>query len=69
MRYLSFTQLKAEKSTPWTRGHGDRPKKAGTLLNRVSVDQNTIGWLENEIDGWLAAKATQGFEADTPEAA
>src|SRR5215472_15682260 len=46
-----------------------RDVKAGTFPAPVQLGPNSIGWYEDEIDAWLAARPRRTYRAQTPEAA
>jgi prophage regulatory protein len=54
VRILRYAQLKPEKDIPWSRPHLDRLEKKEEFPRRVRLGPGTIGWLESEIDQWLA---------------
>jgi prophage regulatory protein len=56
MRLLNFDQLKPEKGVPYCRDHLRRLVDNGTFPAPVKVGEKRIGWVEREIDDWLAAK-------------
>ncbi len=56
MRYLRFPQLAAEKGIDFSRMHIYRQEKAGKFPKRVQISDNTVGWIEEEIDAWQKAK-------------
>jgi prophage regulatory protein len=37
--------------------------KAGTFPKPVNLGPNSVGWLEHEISGWLAARIAQRDQA------
>jgi prophage regulatory protein len=40
----------------WTRQHLGRLERRGEVPKRVRVGPNTVDWVAEEIDAWLAAK-------------
>jgi prophage regulatory protein len=65
-RLLRYDELK-DKGVVWTRMHLDRLEKAGRFPRRVHLSQRTVGWIEDEIDAFLAAKLAE--RNATPKAA
>jgi prophage regulatory protein len=63
MRLLRRTELKSLKGIPWSDMHLGRLEKRGEFPRRVRLGANTVGWLESEIDAFLAAKAAEREEA------
>ena len=57
MRILRFPELKPEKGIPYSRVHTDRLEKAGKFPRRVHLSDNAVGWVEDELDKWLADRA------------
>ena len=56
MRVLRYGDLK-QFGIPWTRTHLRRLQRAGRFPHHVQLGERTIGWLADEIDGWLRARA------------
>ena len=57
MRIVRFRDLSERKGITWSRTHVDREEKAGRFPQRVQLGPNSIGWVEEEIDQWLAERA------------
>jgi prophage regulatory protein len=55
-RFLRFPELRSRKGIPFSRMHVDRLEKRGDFPKRFSLGANTVGWLESEVDAWLAGK-------------
>lgn len=55
MRMLRFHELKA-KGVPWTRVHIMRLENAGKFPRRVPLAENSVVWIEEEVDAWLAGR-------------
>jgi prophage regulatory protein len=66
MKILRFPQLKAEKGIDYSRMHVDRLEKAGKFPKRVKLGENSVGWIESEIDAWLKARADARFADAVP---
>jgi prophage regulatory protein len=62
MRFLRFPQL-GERSIPYCRVLIDRLEKAGKFPKRVKLGENSVAWVEAEIDAWQSAKAAARGEA------
>ncbi|QCO05475.1 helix-turn-helix transcriptional regulator [Azospirillum argentinense] len=54
-RILRFKQLR--ERVPFSRMHIDRLEKAGKFPKRVRIGENSVGWLENEVEAWIASRA------------
>jgi len=59
MRVLRFHELKSKKGIPWTRQHVDRLIKLGRFPGKRHLGDNTVVWIENEIDDFLEAKLAE----------
>lgn len=59
MRVLQFPKLKADKGIPYSRMHVDRLEKAGQFPRRIKLGANSVAWIEEEVDAWLAEKAAE----------
>jgi prophage regulatory protein len=59
MRIVRFRELSERKGITWSRTHVDREERAGRFPQRVKIGPNSIGWVEDEIDQWLAERAQQ----------
>lgn len=55
MVFLRFSDLK-KKGIPFSRVHVARLEKAGRFPKHVPLGDNSIAWIESEIDGWIAAR-------------
>jgi prophage regulatory protein len=56
MRFLRFPELKSAKGIHYCRMHIDRLEKAGKFPKRVQIGQNSVAWLEHEVDAWIKAR-------------
>lgn len=45
--------------TSWSASSLDRREKAGEFPKRIKIGPNRIGWLEHEIDEWIAQKSEE----------
>jgi prophage regulatory protein len=54
MRLLNFGQLRTLKGITYCRTHLGRLEDAGRFPKRRQLGTNRVGWLEHEIDDWLA---------------
>lgn len=57
VRVLRFKEVK--ERVGYSRMHVDRLEKAGKFPGRIELGPNSVGWVESEIDEWLAAKIRQ----------
>jgi prophage regulatory protein len=55
MNYLRFADLK-DHGVFWSRPHVDRLEKANKFPRRVKLGENTVAWIEEEIEAMQAAK-------------
>lgn len=55
-RLLSFFDLSEKRGIDFSRRHLQRLEDANRFPQRVALGVNKIGWVESEIDEWLAAK-------------
>lgn len=55
MRVIRFKQLR--ERVPYTRMHIDRLEKAGKFPKRIHLGPNSVGWLDHEVEAWIAARA------------
>jgi prophage regulatory protein len=58
-KVLSPAELKSEKGIRFSRQHLHRLIKAGQFPKPIKLGPATNGWLEHEIDGWIAARASE----------
>jgi prophage regulatory protein len=59
MKLLSIDELKPEKGISYSRPHLYRLIKAKKFPKPISLGENRIGFVESEIDAWIAAKITE----------
>lgn len=59
MRVLSFGELLPLKGIRYSRSHTYRLIKAGRFPQPVRLGGNCVGFLESEIDDWLAGKVAE----------
>ena len=52
-----FSKIGLSDATIW------RMEKAGRFPVRIKLGGNSVGWFVNEIDDWLAKKATDRYYA------
>lgn len=57
MRIISKRQLR--DLVPYSPQHIARLEKAGKFPKRVQLGPNRVGWVEEEVQDWLVAKAIQ----------
>jgi prophage regulatory protein len=58
MKLLSYDELRA-KGIPYSRVHLRRRERELTFPLHVEIGEGRIGWIEAEIDDWLAALAAK----------
>jgi prophage regulatory protein len=54
-RILRWRELK--EKVPLTRQHLLRLEKADKFPKRLRLGKNSVGWLEEEVDGWVDEQA------------
>ena len=54
-RVLRFPQLR-ERGIDFTRKHLRTLESEGRFPRRIQLGKNSIGWLENAIDEWVATR-------------
>jgi len=55
-----FNKIPLSDATIWRR------EKMGDFPKRIKLGGNSVGWFENEIDAWLAAKSADRHPARGP---
>ena len=55
-RLLSFIDLSEKRGIDFSRRHLQRLEDSKQFPQRVALGANKIGWVESEIDDWLAEK-------------
>jgi prophage regulatory protein len=59
MRVLSFDELLPKKGIRYSRSHTYRLIKNGNFPRPVAIGGNCVGFIEDEIDEWLASKVAE----------
>jgi prophage regulatory protein len=59
MKVLSYEDLGAAKGIPFTRQWIHKLVKAGRFPKPVRLGENTTGFVESEIDSWIAARVRE----------
>jgi prophage regulatory protein len=54
MRVLRFPEVRARVG--YSRMHINRLERAGKFPKRVRLGPNSVGWVEDEVETWLAQK-------------
>jgi prophage regulatory protein len=62
MKLLGFSDLKDKKGINWSRVHVSRLEKAAKFPKHVNLAPQSIGWIEEEIDAWIEARAAERSE-------
>jgi prophage regulatory protein len=57
-RLLDYQALR-ERGLPWSRVHLARLEAAGKFPQHINVGENSIAWLESEVDAFIEAKAAE----------
>jgi prophage regulatory protein len=55
-RLLDFKELKSTRGIHFSRSHLVRMEIESKFPKRVPLGANRVGWVETEIDEWLAEK-------------
>jgi prophage regulatory protein len=64
MKILSYDELKPIKGIPYSKPHLWRLERDGKFPKRVALGKSRHGWLESEIDDWIAERmASRNREA------
>jgi prophage regulatory protein len=58
-RILRYPDLKPEKGIPFSRQHVGTLMAQGRFPRAVHLGEMTRGWVESEIDQWLAARIAE----------
>jgi len=61
MRFVTWKQMKEEGLCPWSRAHVQRLEAAGQYPKRVTLGQQRVVWVREEIEAHnqlLAARRT-----------
>ena len=71
MRVLSFDELKERKGIRLSREQIRQKRKEGSFPEPLAMGENSVGWLESEIDQWIesrprATAATAGQAGPPP---
>jgi prophage regulatory protein len=56
VRLLSYDELRPQKGIPYSKVHLWRLEREGKFPRRVKLGENRHGWLESEIDDWIAER-------------
>ena len=56
-RFVIFREFRPTFGIQYCRVQIDRLEKAGQFPKRVQIGPGRVGWLQSEIDEWIAAKA------------
>jgi prophage regulatory protein len=59
VKIITFQDLGPAKGVPYSRDHLRRLTKSGKFPKPVAVGDHRIGWIETEVDQWLADKQRQ----------
>ena len=58
----SLQRFERKKGIKYSRVHVSRLEKADKFPKHVNLGPQSIGWLESEVDDWIAAKAAERSE-------
>lgn len=59
MKVLRYRELKDLKGINYSREHLRRLEMAGSFPKRVQLGENSVAWIEEEIDKWIEGRAKQ----------
>jgi len=54
-RFIRYSELR-EEGIPFSRKHVRALEMDGKFPRRVSLGENTVAWIEGEIDEWAATR-------------
>jgi prophage regulatory protein len=57
MKVISPDELKTDKGIRFSRTHLHRLVKAKKFPAPIKLGENTNGWIESEVDAWIAERA------------
>jgi prophage regulatory protein len=64
VRLLSYDELRPLKGIPYSKVHIWRLEREGRFPKRVPLGESRHGWVESEIDNWIAERmASRRVEA------
>lgn len=63
MRIILFDELRTRFGIKFCRLHIDRLERSGAFPKRVKLTRGCVGWVEQEIEQWLADRAAARFPA------
>ena len=70
MRIIRYQDLDALKGIRWSRVHVARLEKDGRFPMHIDVGDATVGWIESEVDAWIADRiAARDAKPEPPPAA
>src|SRR5262249_20587196 len=59
MKVLSYDDLKSQKGIGYSKVSLWRLEKRGKFPRRIALGPSRHGWLDSEIDEWIAARAAE----------
>jgi prophage regulatory protein len=59
MRILTYEDLRDAKGVPYSKAHLWRLERAGRFPKRVPIGAARHGWIDQEIDDWIQARAAE----------
>ena len=59
MKLIAYSDLNEKKGIKYSRVHIARLEKADKFPKHVNLGPQSIGWLEEEIDAWIEARAAE----------
>jgi len=62
VRLLSYDELKPQKGIGYSKSHIWRLEKEHKFPRRVPIGESRHGWIEDEIDNWIAERAASRDE-------
>ena len=66
-KLVTYEELKPAKGIQYSRMQIARLMKAGRFPQKVQISSARIGWIEREVDEWIASKADARQSAKTLE--
>jgi prophage regulatory protein len=59
MKLIPYIELRPKKGIPWSRKHIRELVKAGKFPAPVRPGEQTVAWVESEVDSWLEARIAE----------
>jgi prophage regulatory protein len=57
MRFIRKKELRVKVG--FSPAHIDRLEKAGAFPKRIALGENSVAWLEHEVEAWIEARVAE----------